>query len=47
MCIRATPDLNLLIVQILTKGVAPVTVKIGMAGSGNFGRTVLDSMRRS
>jgi len=47
LCIRATPDLGLLIVQILSKGVAPVTVKIGMAGSGTTGRILLHSLRRS
>jgi hypothetical protein len=47
VCVRATPDLGLMIVQVESKGVAPVTVKIGMAGNGTEGRIILHSLRRS
>jgi hypothetical protein len=45
VCIRATPDRGLLIVQIGYGGAAPVTVRIGMAGNGTAGRIILHSLR--
>jgi hypothetical protein len=47
ICIEATPAYGVLITQISSSGHRPVTMKIGMIGSGEVGRTVLYSIRRS
>jgi hypothetical protein len=46
-CVDASPAYQVLVVQLWTTGRAPVTVKIGLAGSGSTGRTILHSFQPS
>jgi hypothetical protein len=45
-CVDTVPASGLLVAQIWRAGSPPITVKIGMAGDGIVGRTVLHSIRQ-
>ena len=47
ICIEAMPAFGVLIAETSSAGHRPITMKIGMFGSGGDGRTILYSMRRS
>jgi hypothetical protein len=47
ICIKATPAFGVLIAETSSAGHRPVTMKIGMFGSGTDGRTILYSIHRS
>jgi hypothetical protein len=47
ICIEGTPAFGVLIAETSSAGHRPVTMKIGMFGSGTDGRTILYSIRRS
>lgn len=47
ICIEATPAFGVLIAETSSAGHRPITMKIGMFGSGTVGRTILYSVRRS
>jgi hypothetical protein len=47
ICIDAAPAYGVLVIQVSAKGVAAITVKLGMAGGGQIEKSVLHSFRRS
>jgi hypothetical protein len=47
ICLNSMPAYGVLVAQVSATGMAPITVKIGMTGSGMVGRSVLYSLHRS